>query len=206
MFGLRSVLQYPKAYQAFSRLIGANAGRRRLSEKYIRARDGQSVLDMGCGPADILGHLPRVNYLGFDPSERYIAEAKSRWGTRGQFTCGTVSEQALLERHVDIALAIGVLHHLDDRDAMHLFQVAFKALRPGGRLVTIDGAYVAGQSPITRYLLSKDRGKFVRTPAEYERLAHGSFSAIESHIVNDLIFPAPYTHLIMDCSKPKEVI
>jgi SAM-dependent methyltransferase len=160
------------------------------------------VLDIGCGPADILGYLPSVEYTGFDASESFIAEAKRRWGTRGKFTCGTVEQHTAQQRRFDIAIAIGVLHHLDDAAASRLFSCAFDALRPGGRLVTLDGAYVNGQSRIARFILSKDRGKHVRAPDDYERLARKSFSDLETHIEDDLIAPVPYTYFIMECSKP----
>lgn len=101
----------------------------------------------------------------------------------------------------DIILAIGVVHHLDDGEAAELFRVAVDSLSAGGRLVTFDGVYVNGQSPIARFLLSQDRGRYVRRQSEYERLAHTAFVAVESHVTHDFI-AIPYSHLIMECVKP----
>jgi SAM-dependent methyltransferase len=96
-------------------------------------------------------------------------------------------------------LATGVLHHLDNERAAKLFELARTALRPDGRLITYDGCYVPEQSKAVRWVLSKDRGKFVRKREEYLRLASASFSKIEPHIRHDLL-RIPYTHLIMCCS------
>jgi SAM-dependent methyltransferase len=38
----------------------------------------------------------------------------------------------------DIVMAFGVLHHLDDAEGRELFRGARRALKPGGRFVTLD--------------------------------------------------------------------
>jgi SAM-dependent methyltransferase len=98
----------------------------------------------------------------------------------------------------DIVLATGVLHHLDDEEARELFRTAREALRPGGRLVTLDGCYVDGQSRMARYLLSRDRGKFVRAPEAYVRLARSQFEDVQASVRDDLL-RIPYTHVALVC-------
>jgi SAM-dependent methyltransferase len=98
----------------------------------------------------------------------------------------------------DLVPATGVIHHLDDAQVAKLFALARRVLRPNGRLVTYDGYYVPRQSRIARWLLAKDRGKFVRTREEYLRLALARFSKVEPHLKHDLP-RTPYTHLIMRC-------
>lgn len=76
-------------------------------------RSGDRLLDIGCGPADILAYLPEtVDYTGFDISERYIAAAQRRYGERGKFSVRPVSRIAEENGTYDIVIAIGVLHHL----------------------------------------------------------------------------------------------
>ena len=70
-----------------------------------------------------------------------------------------------------LVMATGVLHHLDDERAARLYELARRALRPNGRLITYDGCFVPEQSKTARWLLSHDRGKFVRTREAYLRLA-----------------------------------
>ena len=198
---LKDILAQARVYSLFARLIGATRGRQLYVQRYIRPQAGDRILDIGCGPADILEALPAVDYHGFDLSTKYIESARKRFGTRGHFHIEAVSAE-LVRKYAgfDLVLANGVLHHLNDAEATDLFRVAKAALRPGGTLVMLDGCFVGGQSPIARHLLRNDRGKFVRTQSEYLRLASLAFCKVESHLSGDLL-RIPYTHLIMRCGK-----
>ena len=193
-----AVLRLPVAYQLFRQLIGGDL--KRYVAEYVKPRTGDKVLDIGCGPGDMLGALPDVDYLGLDISPEYIDAARRRFGTAGRFLCADIGAASIGEERgqFDIVLATGVLHHLDDERAILLFELARLALKPGGRLITYDGCYVPEQSRLTRWVLSKDRGKFVRTVEEYFRIASTCFSTVELHVRHDLL-RIPYTHLIMFC-------
>ena len=197
---LTTVLSLPAAYRTFQNMVGGNYHQRHLAE-HAQPVPGEKVLDIGCVPGDILEFLKEVNYTGFDISPEYIEAAKRRFGQRGRFWCGDVGLAALEQerRTFDLVLATGVLHHLDDERAAKLFELAKLALRPGGRLVTYDGCYVPGQSGIVRWVLSKDRGKFVRKREDYLRLASVCFPKVEARVRHDML-RIPYTHLIMRCS------
>jgi SAM-dependent methyltransferase len=197
---LSSILSFPAGYRLFTRIVGGGVWRVYLAE-YVKPVAGEKVLDIGCGPADILSYLPEVDYTGLDISPEYIAAAKQRFGGRGRFWCGDVG-LAALEREqgtFSLVMATGVLHHLDDERASRLYELARLALRPNGRLITYDGCYVPEQSRIARWLLSHDRGEFVRTREAYLRLASVCFPKVEAHLRHDLL-RIPYTHLITRCS------
>ena len=38
-----------------------------------------NVLDIGCGPAEIIEHIPNCNYYGYDIDKRSIAYAKKKY-------------------------------------------------------------------------------------------------------------------------------
>ena len=99
----------------------------------------------------------------------------------------------------DIVTANGVVHHLDDEEAATLFRLGHEVLRPGGRLVTSDGCFVAGQSPVARLLLSMDRGRYVRQADEYIRLARTAFEGVQASIRHDLL-RFPFTHIMLECA------
>lgn len=165
-------------------------------------KPGDRVLDIGCGPADILEALPPVEYHGFDLSADYIEAARKRFGGRGTFHVEAVdAEQVKQYAGFDLVLATGVVHHLTDAEALDLFRVAAAALKPGGRLVTLDGCLVEGQSPVARWLLKRDRGQFVRGQAAYLALARAVFSKVQPTVTTGLL-RIPYTHLVMECSDP----
>ena len=198
---LKDILARARVYSAFARLIGATNGRRIYVQRHIRPRPGDRILDVGCGPADILEALPAVDYHGFDLSPRYIESARRRFGTRGHFQVEAVNLD-LVRRYAgfDLVLATGVLHHLSDAEAIDLFRIAKSALKPTGRLVTLDGCFTEGQSRIARRLLEMDRGKYVRNAAAYAALARQVFDAVENVLTTDLL-RIPYTHIVLECHR-----
>ncbi len=199
--GIKSILSFSPVYNLFQRLTGAERLRRKIAAEYIRAEPGMRILDIGCGTAEILRFLPTVEYYGFDCSEEYIANARKRFGGRGKFECRRVGEGDLpAEGYFDLVLAIGILHHLDDVEAEKLFQLAAKALKPGGRLLTFDGVYVPGQNRIARWIISHDRGKFVRSPDGYSGIMGRVFADNMIHLRTDLLH-IPYHHAILECKK-----
>jgi len=197
---MRSLLAFPAAYAFFDRLIGGRSARRRFVEEHVRASAGDRVLDIGCGPASILKFLPAVEYVGFDRSSAYVTAARKRHATRGRFFCGVVSQIDLEEHDFDIAIALGVVHHLDDGEALQLFRLGATALRPGGRLVTLDGCLADGQPAIARYMLGRDRGRYVRDQSGYEHLAGQVFRDVRSSVRSDLLRFA-YTHIVLECTR-----
>lgn len=199
----RRLLNAAPVYRAFCNLACGAA--ERVAREFIRATPGERVLDIGCGPGDRLRYLPEVEYVGFDLSERYVAAARRRFGTRGEFHCQDVCEvdPGTLGRF-DLVLAMGIVHHLDDLQAYRLFELAETVLRPGGRLVTFDGCYTDDQPWICRRLLSWDRGRHVRTQDRYLALAREVFSDIEVEVRHDLL-RIPYTHIILQCRREAPV-
>ena len=196
---LREILAFPMLYRLFG-LAVRGSGRKRYVADYLRPTPGMRILDIGCGPADILYDLPDVHYTGIDISPLYIEAARKRHGHRGTFLCEDVVVTADRDPgSADLVMANGVLHHLDDDAALKLLRLAQKALAPGGRFVALDGCFVEDQSRLARFFLDRDRGQFVRTVNEYLALTRQVFGQVESHVRHDLL-RIPYTLHIMECS------
>jgi SAM-dependent methyltransferase len=137
--------------------------------------------------------------MGLDSNPHYVERAEKHYGGRATFRCdnfslGTIDELGSF----DIVLATGVLHHLDDDDAVMLLRLARKALKKGGRLITVDGCFIEQQSIIARFLISRDRGQNVRTKEGYGRLATSVFGQVRVDVRHDLL-RVPYTHIILEC-------
>ena len=95
-------------------------------------------------------------------------------------------------------LALAILHHLDDTEALQLFRIAHGALKAGGKLVTLDGVWTDDQSRAARYVQSRDRGQFIRDEKGYVNLAAQVFTVIQPTIHHKLL-RIPYTHIILAC-------
>jgi SAM-dependent methyltransferase len=195
---IRLVLARPVAYQLWWNLVGGPSWARTLVNEYIQPTPGIRILEIGCGPGTLVDYLPPSEYLGFDLSPEYIKTARKRF-PEAQFLCERVSQFSLgKQRSFDAVIALGILHHLDDGEASQLFQIAYDALKPGGKLVTCDGVWTSDQSPAARWLLGRDRGEYVRREQEYVGIASRLFTSVKPSVRHDLL-RVPYTHLILEC-------
>jgi SAM-dependent methyltransferase len=195
---LRSILAIPVAYQLWWNLVGGPAWANILVGEYIQPVAGGRILEIGCGPGTILRYLPQSEYLGFDLSSRYIELARRRF-PQARFVCERVSQFSLAKQHsFDVVLALGIVHHLEDEEAQQLFRIAHDALKPGGKLVTVDGVWTRDQSAAARWLLARDRGQYVRSEPEYVGIASRVFGKVKPSVRHDLL-RIPYTHMILEC-------
>lgn len=198
--GVRSILSSPLIYSSFQNLMGARKCKSLFVQDYVRPKPGNRILDIGCGPADILDHLADVDYWGFDISSAYISKAKAKYGGKGRFFCKNLTHADIDHLPAfDVVMAIGVLHHLDDMACENLLRLVHRVLKPGGRLVTMDPCLEQGQNPIARFLIMHDRGQNVRTLAGYESLVAPEFSDHQIKIRHKTWIP--YTHCLMECTR-----
>jgi SAM-dependent methyltransferase len=197
-----TVLAVPAVYNLAMSLFGAERARTRLFKDFVRAKSGDAILDIGCGTGEVLDYLPQVDYLGIDIEPGYIEFAKKNYGERGDFICCRLEEFKSLNypKKFDIAMAVGLLHHLTDEEALLALSVARDCLKPDGRLITVDGCFLrSGQSWAARKLVSMDRGEYVRELEHYRSLASNSFRRIHTHVLKDML-RIPFTHLVMELS------
>ena len=164
--GLLRWLKVPFLYNVFQAAVGGNALRRRLIQNHARARPGNKVIDIGCGSAQALQSLPDVEYLGLDINPDYIAFAKRTYGDKGTFVVGDTRSLWGDSRFNDadiVIIAVSVLHHLDYEEAADCIQFAYKALKRGGRFIFHDPCWIPNQGVVSRYIMSHDRGRNIRT-------------------------------------------
>ncbi len=192
-----TMLAVPNLYQWFKSAVG---GLDRYITEFVKPRMGERILDIGCGTGDMLEWLGDVDYVGFDISNAYIEHAIAKHGGRGRFFQAAVGRDVPIEHErFDLVLANGVLHHLNDEESLALFELARDAMVGSGRLVTLDGCFVPGQSRLARVMLKWDRGEYIRSEQRYLDLARSVFPTVTSTILHDLT-RLPYTHIVMQCA------
>src|SRR5690349_21693343 len=85
IFDIRRFLQLPLMYRLHSRAAASNSKKQKFVDRFLGLRDGDRVLDIGCGPAPLLKCMQSVGYVGFDLSREYIEEDRAIYGARGEF-------------------------------------------------------------------------------------------------------------------------
>lgn len=200
---MRRALSNATAYSALQALLGAGGVHRHLVGEHLRPAPSERLLDLGCGPGDVLEALPEVDYVGVDASPRYLDAARRRWGDRAEFRLADARAVELEPgERFDAVLSIGLLHHLDDPGVRRVADVAASAMRSGGRLVTLDPGLADGQPRIARMLVERDRGHHLRRPDEYRELLAARFDSVRATVRHDLA-RLPYTHVILECRDPR---
>jgi SAM-dependent methyltransferase len=188
----------PFFYGWFQRAITRGRCSEILIRRYIRPVAGERLLDLGCGIGKILDHLPPVDYWGLDLNQNYIRFADKNFGHRAKFICADLCDIPWpLQGFFDRVLAVGILHHLTDEQARLVLGHVRQRMKPRAKLITLDGCYEKGQSPIARMLLSMDRGRHVRTQEGYEALARSAFPQIRTQMERGFL-RVPYSHVVME--------
>ena len=192
--GLYGALKSPVVYDTAMRLVGGPDVMEGWVNCFLDVHPGMRVLDVGSGTSEILRHLVDVDYFGLDPNPGYIQTATEQWGARGRFECGGIQDMVEIAGPFDRIIAVGVLHHVSDPVARKFFQLAKRLIHPQGRIVTLDPAFVPGQSIASRLLVSRDRGGHVRPMREYGRFADQAGLGSRVYFANHLL-RIPYSHV-----------
>lgn len=186
--GLHGLLEHPLVYSFFQWIMGSHNKYGMYVNGYLKPFPNCRILDIGCGFAGILEHLPQdIEYVGYDISPAYILYAQKKYGNRATFYNQRVDEIEIHNNNsFDIVLADGLLHHLNDQEAQNLFHIGFLALRDTGFMFTADPTFIENQGIIPRFISSIDRGRHVRYPQEYKNIAQTSFQNTETHILHNV--------------------
>lgn len=202
---IKDFLSIPQVYTLWQNIIGDYKLRKIYCRDFVKAKEEDRILDIGCGPANMVEFLPdNIDYVGFDDSEEYIKNAKKKFPnsqTSGNYSFfqERVNFAQDFDEKFDIIMANAILHHIDDEEAEKLISFAAVNLSENGRFITHDGCFVENQSFIKKWLLIHDRGQFVRTKEEYFKLFSKHFNNIKVSIKEGL-YNIPYTIIIFECS------
>jgi ubiquinone/menaquinone biosynthesis C-methylase UbiE len=185
-------LAHPRGFAG--RLLGnamdvANRRPTRLALDLLDARDGERILDAGCGTGaalDLLLDTAAVEAWGIDPSPTMIAQAQTRLGNRARFEQCAIEDMRFGDGSFDAVLALNVLYFakLDGSTLQQMHRV----LRPGGRLV----AYVTRRESMASWPFARQGvHRLFETDELVDELAAGGFArtriSVQEHAITSSV-------------------
>ncbi len=194
---LYSILSHYFFYSLFQKIMSGTSFRNKIVKKFI-TKNNVNVLDIGCGPAEILDSLTKVNYFGYDINSNYINYAKKKYKEKGKFFCKKfTSKDTKNLPKFDHILLLGILHHLNDQEINKLMKPIKKVLKKEGNIITEDPIFVENQNRIAKFIIRMDRGNNVRDKKGYINIMRKYFGKVKNKVYHQKFIP--YTWFVMNC-------
>ncbi len=186
---LEKLLKYPKIYRFFQSILRKDNFYTRLSEYLEKNYPNHSIVDIGCGDAEIASYFDiKTRYIGIEISKRYVDSAKKKY-PYFKFYQMDITKNNSLSLTNSVFLLLGVIHHIDDEKSKNLIHQL--KLIDGSVIIALDGVRVKNQHVIAKLLMKMDRGKFIRTKPQYEKI----FVDFKFYMRNKPL-RLPYNHII----------
>lgn len=124
-------------------------------------RPGDTVIDLGCGPATQLALVARLNphcrFIGLDLSPDMLARAHAYIDEQGLTNVELRTEnitrlKSLADHSVDAVMSTVALHHLPDVNALaEVFAEVSRVLKPGGGIYLVDFGHLKSEKSIESF-------------------------------------------------------
>ena len=167
---LKKLLEIPLVYNCFQHCTGYYKFMIQKVSESLQEINPTSIVDLGCGPGMLLQkRIINNNYLGIDISSKYTTQAEmnaKKLSIQSLFETKEV-EKVNYEKYSDflggepIFLALGLFHHLPNEDLKLLLE-QIKKTQSNAQILSIDPVFIDDQDFVSKYIVSQDRGKFVR--------------------------------------------
>tara|TARA_B110000305_G_C19432705_1_gene637119 strand:+ start:1534 stop:2124 length:591 start_codon:yes stop_codon:yes gene_type:complete len=192
---IKNILNNPLIYKLSQKIFLADAFRKRILKELIVEKN-LSILDIGCGPGNMIKYLSFNKYFGFDNDIKYISYASKKYKDCN-FFCEIFSKSSINKiDKVDVVMLFGLLHHISNNEALELLENVKLTLKKNSKIVILDPVLIDSQNPIAKFLIKNDRGKFVRTVDEYQEIFKQTNLRTSYKIYHQKI--VPYTHIVSE--------
>lgn len=190
----------PLVYRIIQYIMSGTSFRNSIIKKNIK-KSNLKILDIGCGPAQILEQIPRCDYYGYDIDQRSIQYAKKKYRKKNyHFYCKKFNKTEIKKLpKFDFVIFFGILHHLSNKEADKMLTLCKRIMKKNSKLLTEDPILLEKQNIIAKFLIEKDRGINVRQKKEYINLLKKHFKKIKNKVTHQ--FFIPYTWFTTICSK-----
>lgn len=132
------------------------------------------IVDIGCSTgacASRIVDMRRNDYVGIDIELRYVKSAARR-APRGSFYAADARKMPFPDRLFDLAMLIGVMHHMDNALIKDSLREVLRVLKPDGRVIVAEPVFTDGRR-LSTLLLHLDRGRNIRDESRYRALFDG---------------------------------
>lgn len=129
-------LIYDLSQKILSLIAFGNQGIARTIKKYVPDRG--KILDVGCGTGRY-ATLFTTEYLGIDINSKYVERAtKANRLPKANFAAGDATQIESIDGSFDGVFAMGLLHHLTDKQVTAATREMMRVCKKGGRILVID--------------------------------------------------------------------
>ena len=153
----------------------------------------ENIIDIGCGESEVHKYF-KINknqkYFGYELNDYFVNKLKKKYNQSNFYFLKKNIDEIDFEKfdpEKTIILLIGVFHHIDN-DTIKLFLSKTKNFK----IVSIDAVILPGQNFITKLLFFFDKGNFIRTLSEYEKIISG----FDYKLLHNRYLRFPYDHLM----------
>lgn len=173
---------HPAAFDVLRWILEAGFHGERAVIARERLPESLRLLDLGCGTGAMAGCFQPDVYVGVDPDRRYLARALTRH-PRHRFSRMDGRALAFGDSCFDAVLIGGVIHHLDDHDALALLREAKRVLkRRAGRLVLWEDVPTRSRANLLGRLVHRfDEGCHIRHAGRYVEMAEAVFGGVSAY-------------------------
>jgi len=134
-------ISIPKTRQDYNLIAQDFSSRRQIISPDMKSlgqfvKDGDSVMDFGCGDGRLLKAIKakNINYFGTDISNEMIKIAIKQFPER----LFSTYKPTLLKRYnnyFEIIFSIAVFHHIPENKRLNTLRLLYSCLKPGGQLI-----------------------------------------------------------------------
>ncbi len=190
----------PIIYKIIQKIMSGTSFRKKIINDHIKKKN-LKILDIGCGPAEIVDYIPDCEYYGYDIDKRSIEYAKKKYSNKKyKFFCKIFNKNELKKLpKFDYIILFGILHHLNNNEISSILNLCKKIMKKNCKILTEDPILIKNQNIIAKFLIQKDRGMNVRNKKEYLFLLKSHFKIVKYKIVPQLFIP--YTWFTTVCKK-----
>jgi SAM-dependent methyltransferase len=181
------VLGVPQLFKLFLRFFGAQSLFGDIIGREAVSRRPGRVVDLGCGVGVHAPLFAGWEYVGVDLNLAYVQAADRSNGQA--YAVMDAAFIGLQSTSFDLAMVVGLIHHLDDSTAVKVLHEIRRVLRANGQVLLIEPIWPTSQKNWAgRILRQLDRGGFVRSFDEWAVLCSSIMTVVKSYAVGQGIW------------------